>query len=235
MTELFGSLLMLTSTLVSIVALGIAAGFSPTLYVAQIAITSKSEKDKAYTGVLIAGVLAAIIVLVALFQTIHLDALLRFIDNTMRALTVSVVVNMIIGAALLYGGVWYVRHQKIPKTKPVLKHAGGVVGIFGLGFVRTFISVSGVTATYIAASIISNTSHTIIDGLIYTAIFLAAVSAQFITIALLMKKGPDRLTHYLERSEEFLRRFNYQLIVGVAAILLGVAIILFNTFVVLFY
>lgn len=216
--------------------LGIVAGFSPTLYITQVAITSKSKKYRSYTASLMGGILFAILILIILFQVFNLDTLVHFIDTTVRALTVSVIFNIAVGGAFIYGGIWYLRHQTVNKHESSkLKTTTGAVSIFSLGFIRTFLSISGVTATFIAGNIIANVSVGIIERLIYTAIFFAAAVVPFIAIVMMMRRNPDRLTSTTNRITIWLRSMNYRLVVGVAAIILGGSVIFFNVMMALFY
>ena len=111
MDELASLVIIFISTLISVSVLGIIAGFSPTLYITQITITSKSRKERSYTAALMAGVFAAVFLLIILFQIVNLETLRTFIDTTVRALTVSVIFNAIIGTAFIYGGLWYLRRS----------------------------------------------------------------------------------------------------------------------------
>ncbi len=238
MTELLNFVIVFIASIIALVILGLIAGFSPTLYIAQVAVAQKSKKKLAYSIAIMAGVVAAILFLIVLFQTVHLDTLLGIIDTTVRAVLVSVIFNIIIGSALIYGGVHYLRHQEPAKPNPKKlksKQVGGIAGIFGLGFARTFISLSGITATFIAGNIIADVSVEIIERLIYTVIFLVASVVPFAAIIVLMKKSPTRLEAMIEKSRGWLRRFNYHLIVGVAAIIFGGCIIVFNIMMALFY
>ena len=236
MDELASLVIIFISTLISVSVLGIIAGFSPTLYITQIAITSKSRKERSYTAALMAGVFAAVFLLIILFQIVNLETLRTFIDTTVRALTVSVIFNAIIGTAFIYGGLWYLRHQEITQPKPSkIKSTGGIAAIFGFGFVRTFLSISGVTATYIAGNIIANVSVGIAERIVYSLIFFAAAVIPFLVISMLMQKNPERLTSLTNRLRSWLRGMNYRLVVGVTAIILGGSIIFFNLMMVLFY
>lgn len=236
MAELINLVIIFISTIISVSVLGVIAGFSPTLFITQIAITSKSKRERSYTAALMAGVFAAVLLLIILFQVINLDTLLTFIDTTVKALTVSVLFNVVIGASFIYGGIWYLRHQEIPAPKPSkIKKNGGIAAIFGFGFIRTFLSISGVTATYLAGNIIANVSIEIIERLVYSAMFFAAAVVPFIVINLLMKKNPELLTSLTNRLRGWLRDMNYRLFVGVTAIILGGCIIFFNVMMALFY
>jgi len=236
MIDVFNYLIVFFLTVLGVSALGLAAGFSPVLYIAQITMGTKSKRLKLYTGWLIAGVLAAIILLIALFQTLHLDTLITIVDTTVRAVTVSVLFNIFVGLAFIYGGFWYLRHQEVSKPKsPKLRKTGGSLTVLGLGFVRTFTSISGITATYIAGNAIANVSVSLIERLLFTALFLVATIVPFIAIVILMRKKP----HQLMRAVAYIRRqmtqLNYRPVVGVGAILFGSSITVINIMMFLFY
>jgi len=235
-TDIIYWLIVFVSTLIGVSVLGFVAGFSPTLYIAQIAISSKTTRPLAYAASLMSGVLVAVLVLIILFQTLHLDTLLNFIDTTVRAVTVSVVFNVFVGAAFVFGGIWYLSHQELPKPKPSkAKQATGMFSVFGLGFVRTFISISGVTATYFAGNIIASISTGLLERVIYTLCFFVLAIVPFAAIVTAMQKNPKRLLAATHRLQTLLRRFNYRLVVGVGAIILGGSIVFFNIMMALFY
>jgi cytochrome c biogenesis protein CcdA len=233
------ALVVFVSTLISVSVLGLAAGFSPTLYIAQVAITSKVKRPVAYTTSLMSGVLGAIFILILLFQVIQLDALLAFLNSTLHAAILSVAFNVLVGGGFIIGGIWYLRHKDkevlTPPPKPISKkkHAGGLISVFSLGFIRTFVSISGVTATYFAANIISNISLSLLESVIYTVVFLAAAVVPFVGIILFMKKNPERILRVARQFRATLRRMNYRLITGVTAIILGSCILFFNLMAVL--
>lgn len=237
MVELIDFVIVFVSTLVSLVVLGVIAGFSPTLYIAQVAVASKT-KALSYSIALMCGVVAAIILLIVLFQVIHLDTLLSFIDTTVRALTVSVIFNILIGVALIYGGFHYLYNRDLQKNKNEkvkLKKASGFTGLAGLGFVRTFLSVTGVTATYIAGNVIADVSVGLAERLVYTLIFLVVTIIPFAVIMILINKNPARLNAITEATRTLLERLNYRLVAGVAAIIFGSSIVIFNIMIALFY
>jgi hypothetical protein len=216
--------------------LGLAAGFSPTLYVAQIAMAAKSKHPVTYTVSIMSGVLLAVLVLIILFQTLHLDTLLSFIDTTVNALTVSVIFNVLVGAGFVWGGIWYLNHQHARDIKPAKVHkTGGIISMFGLGFARTFVSVSGVTAAYIAGNIIANVSIGLLERLVYTLVFFSASIVPFFGIIIYMRKNPARLIKMTRQLRALLEKTNYRLIVGVGAIILGSSIVIFNLMMALFY
>jgi len=237
MTELFNFVIVFVSTLISLVVLGLVAGFSPTLYIAQITVSTKSKQEKPYTLALMIGVVSAIFLLIILFQIIHLDTLLAFIDTTLRALVVSVIFNVVVGAALIYGGIYYLTHRAAPKPiedKKKMKKSS-VIGIASFGFIRTFLSVSGVTATYIAGNLIANLSVTLTERLVYTCVFLATTIIPLALIVILVKRNPTRLAGITETTRLLMDKLNYRVIVGYAVIIFGCSIIIFNLMMALLY
>jgi len=231
------TLVVFISTLISVSVLGLVAGFSPTLYVTQVAITSKAKRPVAYAASLMSGVLAAILILILLFQAIQLDTLITIINSTVHAITLSVAFNVLIGAGFVVGGIVYLRHKDVLKApKPSkAKQTGGLVSVFSLGFVRTFISITGVTATYFAGNIISNVSLNLVERLIYTLVFFGAAIVPFIGIIIYMEKSPERILRAANQFRAWLQRINFRLIAGVGAIILGSSILVFNLMIVLFY
>jgi len=238
MIELLNLVIIFVSTLVSLVVLGLGAGFSPTLYIAQLAVASKGKKDIPYAVALMTGVILAIVILIILFQIVQLDTLLIFIDTNVRALLVSIVFNVFIGASLIVGGFYYLNHQDPPqpkKEKKDLKKAGGIIGIAGLGFIRTFLSISGVTATYIAGNVIASVSGSIAERMVYTAIFLTATVVPFVGIVILTRTSPARLVAITDAARTLIDKLNYRLIVGALAVIFGSSIVIFNLIMALVY
>lgn len=235
--DIIYTLVVFISTLISVSILGLVAGFSPTLYVTQVAITSKVKRPVAYATSLMGGVLVAVLLLIILFQVIQLDALVTFIDTTVRAIILSVVFNVAIGVGFIWGGIWYLRHQDVLKgPKPSkTKKVGGLISVFSLGFVRTFISISGVTATYFAANIIANVSLNFVERLVFTLVFFGAAIVPFIGIVMYMRKSPERILKATEQFRSLLHKVNYRLVVGVGSIILGSCILVFNLMIILFY
>lgn len=231
------TLVVFISTLISVSVLGLVAGFSPTLYVSQVAITSHARRPVAYAASLMSGVLAAVLVLILLFQVIQLDTLITIINSTIHAITLSVVFNVLVGVGFVVGGTLYLRHKEVLKApKPTkAKQTGGLISVFSLGFVRTFISITGVTATFFAGNIISNVSLSLVERLIYTLVFFGAAIVPFIGIVIFMKKSPERILKATNQFRAWLRRINFRLIAGVGAIILGSSILVFNLMIILFY
>lgn len=229
MLEFINSLWLFISAIISLVLLGIIAGFSPTLYIAQIGISAASKRARSLMIALMAGVILGIILLGVLFQFFQLDTLHSFIDSTVNALFVSVIFNILIGTVFIGAGFWYINKKpnRIKEDKKVTAKSG-YWALISLGFFRTFASITGATATFLASGIILDVRAGIVSWLVLTAVFLAAVIAPFAFILIVMDRHPDRVQTALGWFKSQLFKYNYKLIIGVAAILIGSAIIIFN-------
>ena len=239
MLGLFDVYTLFILTIIGVALLGLAAGFSPTLYIAQAAST-RSKAAKQRTVALILGVVVAIIVLLSLFQSLTLATLKTVIDSTLHALLFGAISNSIIGLLFILAGVYYIRTQDIhqaytPHNESRSKKARSAGAFFGLGFVKTLLSVSGATAVYIAGNLIGTASQVALERIVYTAVFLAAVVAPFIAVFIILRKHPRVIHSSIEKIKNRLEFVNYRLTVGVGAIMFGLAIIAFHSMMALFY
>jgi len=223
------SLWLLISAIIAIVILGLAAGFSPTLYVTQIGMSTTAKRARNLMIALMIGVLLGIVALSTVFQFFQLDALRTFIDSAVSALFVSIIFNIIIGVTFILAGFWYI-NKKPNRLNEVNKPAAksSYVALISLGFLRTFASISGATATFLASGIISDVRSGIVVHLILTAVFLAAAIAPFLLIVVTIKRYPKRIQRQLQWFKDQLLKYNYKIVIGAGGILIGGAIIIFN-------
>ena len=236
MNDLALFLLTLVSTLLCIALLGLIAGFSPTLYITQIAITTKVKKSTPYVIAIMAGVIVAILLLLVLFQFVTRETLMTIIGDSVRAVTVSVAFNLIIGTLFICIGVRYLQPKTTHRSKtPQLGRIGGLGSIFGLGFFRTFASFSSITATYIAGNIIARASHGFIENTLFTFLFIVATIIPFIAIILSLQSGSRHLLRLSDSLGSRLKKLNYRRMIGVVAVGLGISIIVFNSALALFF
>jgi hypothetical protein len=225
--------LLLGGVIVTII-LGLAAGMSPTLYITQLSTGSKAKKTSRVLAVM-SGVLVALIVLTVFFQLFHLNTLLGFISPTVNALFMSVLFNVFIGGCLIGGGIWYLRHRE-DDTKPLHNYEATTPASFaGVGFLRTFLSITGVTATFIASNLIAEVSAGASTRALLSIVFLLAAITPFIAVLALHKSNSDLLITYSNKLKIALKRLNYRPVLGVGAILFGSSIVIYNALIAIFY
>lgn len=229
MLGIIDSLWTFIGAIIAMIIIGLIAGFSPTLYATQVGISATSKRAQSLMIALMIGVILGIVFLSVFFQFFQVDTLRSIINSTLQAIYVSVVFNIIIGIIFVAGGFWYIHKKpnRIDKDKSV-SIKSGYGALVSLGFIRTFLSVSGATATFLASSLISGAKGDIITRLILTLVFLAAAIAPFALILVTMRRRPEKIHELLERFKHMLHKFDYKLVIGVAAILVGSGIILFN-------
>lgn len=116
-----------------------------------------------------------------------------------------------------------------------IKRYKGFSVTFGLGFAKTFLSISGATAIYVGGNIIASATNTIIEQFLFTSVFLVATLAPFVTVLHLLQRKPELLQTQVNRVKGHLSEMNYRQNVGMAAILFGGAIVIFNAMMALFY
>lgn len=229
MLAFIDSLWLLIGAIIAMIILGVIAGFSPTLYVTQVGISTTSKRARSLMIALMAGVLLGIVVLSILFQFFQPSVLHAIIDNAINALFVSIAFNILIGIVFILAGFWYIHKKpnRIEETKkPTIK--SGYWALISLGFFRTFLSISGATATFLASGILSDQQTGIVNRFILSGVFLAAAVAPFLLILITMRRFPSKISTLLDWFKLNLHRFNYKLIIGVAAILVGSGIVIFN-------
>lgn len=240
MGELLNLLILFILSVLAVVIAGLVAGFSPTLYIAQATLSSKSQNRRKLTLSLVFGVLSATIILLVLFQIFSLSSLLAIIDSTVRALLVSVLFNIAIGLLFITAGIHYMRTRDTQKaysdsSTGFTKKYGGSGALFGLGFIKTFLSVSGLTAIYIGGNIIATTTSITLERIILTGAFLVSSVAPFMFVSYLTQRKPDKLRNVIAKVKQYLEQINYRSTVGFIAVLIGSAIVIFNIIMALFY
>jgi cytochrome c biogenesis protein CcdA len=239
MDGLISLFILLVLTFIGVIILGLIAGFSPSLYIAQAALSTHKRTAKQYTYALMAGVTLATILLLVIFQSFSLNTLITTVDSAAHALFLSVGFNILFGLLFIGGGIYYVRsrhvHAVYTADTQTIKKAGGMSAFFGFGFAKTFLSVSGATAIFISSNLIASTSTDVVIRAIFMIAFLIASIVPFWVILLTIRKNPEKINTIVLKVKSHISQLNYRLTVGVAAILFGAAIIIFNCMMSLFY
>ncbi len=229
MLEFIDSIWTFIGVIIAMVFFGLIAGFSPTLYATQIGVAAASKRSFSLMISLMVGVLLGIIFLSIFFQFFQLDSLRTFVDSSLKAMYISVVFNIIIGVTFIIGGFWYIHKKPNRIAKDARVNAkSGYWGLITLGFFRTFASISGATATFLASNLLPQSTDYIVEKFILIAFFLAAVIAPFVLLLFIMSRHPEKIKGIFEKLKNKLTKYNYKLVIGVIAILLGSSVIIFN-------
>ena len=228
MEWIFNSIWLLISLLFVLGILGLIAGFSPTLYAAQVGSGAHRNTGRRAMFGLMAGVLSAAIFLSILFQFFQLSTLVFFVSSTLHAVLVNAGFNLLVGGALIASGVWYLRHihirvKQLPSPR---KGSGTTWTLAGFGFIRTCTSVSTITAVFAANSIIAEAGGDLLTKGLLLALFLAASLGPFLIIYSIVERHPEKITPIFARAEQFVKRIHYQRIASYLAITLGLVLII---------
>lgn len=226
-TELFDAIWAVIGTLVVTVVLALIAGFSPTLYAVQLGV-AKTKRYQPYALALMVGVIASFVTLLFLFQFFQPQILISFINSTVDAFFVSKSFNIFIGTLLVIGGVWYLYHKRKPRLKKSTFEKAGLATIFGIGYIRSITSLSGIIATFMASNIINEVSGILGMTILFSVLFLVVSVIPFAVLMVLTQRHPHKLEKFAESIKGLFKRVNLQLAGGLTAISIGVGIILIN-------
>lgn len=222
METIVSSIIVAIETVLAIALLALIAGFSPTLYLAQVGRSSRSARTRHDAQLLITGVAGALVFMLILFQFLHLDALLHLLGSTVSALAVNTLTNLTVGSLCIYGGVRYLNK---PRDPSILPSVGSSSTLIGFAFIRTMFSMSGITATFVGANLIAETSPGIAIRIVLTGIFLVVAIAPFIGIMLMIGRQPTTLRHIHDALRRIGDKLRYRTVVGGITIAVGVVVI----------
>jgi hypothetical protein len=199
-----------------------------TLYLAQLG-TASEPPDIARTRsqALTIGVIIALMSLLGLFYVFQLDTLLSLIGQTIHALIVNTIVVMSIASISIYSGIRVIRHAHTPRSAiPKPSHARPEL-FLSIGFVRTCISASGITATFLAATFITDVPH-ILPRLVLYIYFICTGALPFIAIIYLARAHPERISKLRSRLQTRANLPQTRLVIGYAMVACGVGILIYR-------
>lgn len=234
MAELLHNIISLVHTGIVVAILGVIASFSPILYTTQAATLSKSSRAKANTIALMTGIVLALISLIVTFQLVQVNTLEAIISSTSKAIVVGVTTNVVIGVLFISGGTWYLvrRHSTLHPSPIKIKkgrNRSHPAFLVGLGFIRTFMTISGVGATYLAATAIADRGPHLLVQSILTVVFLLSALIPFGAIAFIMHRNRQYFTKIVHAARTLLWRLKYQKIIAIGAIVFGGTIVIINS------
>lgn len=235
----------LAGTAVSLVLLGLAVGFSPTLIALQVAVLAHHRGDSVSVPVLASGrvrgvsggglvvasgVATGALVLTLLLQVANPDAWERIFDGRITELLVQRAFDVVAGVLFVAGGIWVLRHRH-PRPHEVRKASQKASrlldhprGLFGFAAANTVISVSGAAATYLVVRLArESSSWGVLHVVVYVG-FAVAAAAPYV----LMAWGTDRvpwLARPVERGIGWVRSRRWRTLGGVLLIAAGVVLV----------
>lgn len=216
------SLWFLGETLVTITLLALAASFSPILYLSQAKVASNPQEAHR-TWAIGVGVVGAVGLLLITFQFLSLETLLSLVESTTSALLLNTITYMFVGSVCIYAGLRYRLSTDVDRARPQPSYSPA--GLVGFGFSKTALSVSGLTATFLAGNLVAHASSGIVTRVLFTAIFLFVSLVPFLWITHLISRDHARITQLVRRTSTYLRSPSYRSRAGSILIAVGVSII----------
>ena len=123
---------------------------------------------------------------------------------------------------------WYLYHKRKPRLKKSTFEKAGLATIFGIGYIRSITSLSGIIATFMASNIINEVSGILGMTILFSVLFLVVSVIPFAVLMVLTQRHPHKLEKFAESIKGLFKRVNLQLAGGITAISIGVGIILIN-------
>lgn len=236
MAELLHNIISLVHTGIVVAILGvITEKLCLILYTTRLVPLSKSSRAKANTIALMTGIVLALISLIVTFQLVQVNTLEAIISSTSKAIVVGVTTNVVIGVLFISGGTWYlVRRRSTLRPSPIKikkgRNRSHPAFLVGLGFIRTFMTISGVGATYLAATAIADRGPHLLVQSILTVVFLLSALIPFGAIAdFIMHRNRQYFTKIVHAARTLLWRLKYQKIIAIGVIVFGGAIVIINS------
>lgn len=223
MAVIFESFFIIIGSSLGLLLLGLATGFSPVLYVAQIAGAAQSKRPTHAMRSLIAGVLVGTLLPALLFAFFNPSTLTQLFDMTVKPVIVSAWFQVILGSLFIIAGLWTLATSPRQKKKPVSGASKkGPWVLFGAGVLRTMTSASGLVSIYFATQILFRSAGGPLTVAIPALIFLIGVLLPFAILYALWQKSPGSLEEKSERLVNRLSRIRYRPVVGTLVTLAGV-------------
>lgn len=226
---MFETLWILIGTIIGLIALGVTASFSPTLY-ALTAAVSQSKKPAELLRSKLYGIVMGILFLAALFQFFHPDALINVFNSTVTALVISTWFHIIIGGIFIATGLMRLQApvvREVTKT-PRTPTLSGRWATASIGFLKTSFKLSAVASVFVATRIIVEASPVAIGRLFLFAVFIAATLAPFVGLYFVFKRSPRLIVKARAQFTRIRRRLGSSRILAYVSVIAGTALIIFS-------
>lgn len=209
----------------TLIALGLIVGFSPTLYITQVGILTRGRRPLRQSALLMAGVASAAVLLALFSDVIQPAVLLSYTHNALLIVTAEQWFDYVLGAAFVLIGFYHIVTP--PRAKPRTKKPTGsaATSLYVFGLIKTLFSVSGFAALLLGTRLITELAGRLTVQLMLFSVLLAAVVLPFAGLLLLHTHRPQtfhRLNNLLERAATY----NYRTLAGAALCVIGASLIM---------
>lgn len=188
----------------SLLGLGIIAGFSPTLVALVLRLLDLGANAKRAITYLLLGLVLGVTALLLLLQLIDPRSLETLVKSNVQKDLIHRSVDLVAAAVFLTAGLIMAMRVRAPRRprKPQARRTGRSWEMFLVGVTNPFIGFSGFATVYLAARLVRASADSDPLRLISFAIFLAAVAAPYIALAWAWQRFPqvaERITALFRR------------------------------------
>lgn len=213
---------------VSLVLLGLATGFSPSLIALQVTVLG-SEGPAGRRGRLVAaGVATGALVLTGLFQVFNPDAWARLLRGKVEAFVLQQYFDEVAGVLFVIAGIWVLRRRRDEDLRREPRRPARVRGhgreLFGFAVATTVISVSGAASTYLVVRLAREDDRALALQLLVYLGFAAAAAAPYLLMVWAQERLP-RLATATDRMVAWVRSRSWRTVGGWALIVVGVVLV----------
>lgn len=183
----------------SLLSLGFAMGFSPTLYAVVLHLLTRSANTSAMLLFLLAGLVAGATLLALVFQAVDPESVEGVLRGRVEDAVVHRGVDLVAGVAFVVAGAVvgrraHTHRRPPPQPRPPADYPRRM---FLIGFANTVIGVSGIATMYLTARVVRGVSHDDVVRLAAYGVFLVALVGPYVLVAWAWDRFPalaSRLT-----------------------------------------
>jgi putative Ca2+/H+ antiporter (TMEM165/GDT1 family) len=211
---------------VSLVLLGLATGFSPSLIALQVAVLGSEGRAGVHGRVVAAGVATGALLLTALFQVFNPDAWSRVLRGKVETFVLQQYFDEVAGVLFVIAGIWVLRHRRPEDTarephRPARVGRGGRRELFGFAVATTVISVSGAASTYLVVRLAREDDRALMVQLLVYLGFAAAAAFPYLLMVWAQERLPALATA-TDRMVAWVRSRRWRTLGGWALVVVGV-------------
>ncbi|KAA1422486.1 hypothetical protein FE697_015240 [Mumia zhuanghuii] len=215
---------LVVGTLVSLVLLGLATGFSPTLIALQVAVLARSPGSLRRGLIVAGGVATGALILTLLLQVTNPDAWERLFSGRVRSLLLQRAFDLTAGVLFVIAGLWVLRNRHATVDHTAVRTASRLLdrprSLFGFSAANTVIGVSAAASAYLVVRLAREASSAgILQVLVYVGFAMAAALPY-----LLMAWGTERfpiLSRAVDRMTGWIRSRSWRTVGGVLLVAVG--------------